>query len=40
MTDYEIISIVIAILGLILSVIAIVIKLFAYFDNRYQKKRK
>ena len=40
MTDYELISLIIAIASLVISVVILVIKLFAFLDTRYQKKRK
>ena len=40
MTDYELISLIIAIASLMISVVILVIKLFAFLDTRYQKKRK
>ena len=39
MTDYEILSLVIAVISLLISVIILVIKLFAFLDTRYQRKR-
>ena len=38
MTGFEIISIVIAIISLLISAIALVLKLFAFLDNRYKRK--
>lgn len=35
MTDFEILSLVIAILTLVVGVIALVIKLIVFFDTRY-----
>ena len=40
MTDYELLSLIIAIIGLLISSVVLVIKLFAFLDNRYQRKRK
>lgn len=37
-TAYEILSIVITTIGLIVSVIALFLKLFAFLDSRYKRK--
>jgi len=39
-TDYEIISLVIAIISLLVGVLALLLKLFAYLDSRYRRKWK
>ena len=38
MTSFEIVSIVIAITSMVIRVIALVLKLFAYLDERYKRK--
>ena len=38
MTDYEIISLVIAVISLLIGVVALLLKLFAYLDSRYKRK--
>ena len=38
MTDYEIISTVIAIITLVIASITLLLKLFDYLDNRYKNK--
>ncbi len=40
MTDYELLSLIIAIIGLLISSVVLVIKLIAFLDSRYQRKRK
>ena len=40
MTDYEIISLVITLIGLLVGVVSLLLKAFEYLDNRYRKKRK
>ena len=40
MTDYELISLIITIISMLISVVVLVIKLFVFFDSRYQKKGK
>jgi len=37
-TDYEILSLVIAVIGLLIGVVALLLKLFAYLDSRYKRK--
>lgn len=37
MTDYEILSLVIAMFGLLIGVITLLLKLFTYLDSRYKK---
>ena len=38
MTDYEIISLVITLIGLLVGVVSLLLKVFEYLDNRYRKK--
>ena len=38
MTAYEILSLVIAIFSLLIGVIALLLKLFTFLDNRYKRK--
>ena len=38
MTDYEILSLVITAFGSLIGVIALLLKLFAFLDNRYNRK--
>jgi hypothetical protein len=38
MTDYEILSLVITAFGSLIGVIALLLKLFAFLDNRYKRK--
>ena len=38
MTDYEILSLVIAVIGLLIGVVTLLLKLFAYLDSRYKRK--
>ncbi len=38
MTDYEILSLVIAAISLLIGVVALLLKLFAYLDSRYKRK--
>ena len=38
MTGFEVVSIVIAIISLLISAIALVLRLFAFLDNRYKRK--
>ena len=38
MTDYEIISLVIALIGLLICVVSLLLKAFEYLDNRYRRK--
>ena len=38
MTDYEIISLVITMIGLLVGVVSLLLKAFEYLDNRYKKK--
>ena len=38
MTDYEILSLVITLIGLLISVFALLLKLFAFLDERYKRK--
>ena len=38
MTDYEILSLVIALAMLLVSVVMLLLKLFAFLDNRYKRK--
>ena len=38
MTEYEILSLVITLIGLLISVVAVLLKLFAYLDQRYKRK--
>ena len=38
MTDYEILSLVIAAFGLLIGVITLLLKLFAFLDSRYKRK--
>lgn len=38
MTEYEILSLVIAIISLLIGTIALLLKLFAFLDNRYKRK--
>lgn len=40
MTDYEIISLVITLIGLLIGVVSLLLKAFEYLDNRYRKKEK
>jgi hypothetical protein len=37
-TDYEILSLVIAVISLLIGVVALLLKLFAYLDSRYKRK--
>ena len=37
-TDYEIISLVIAVIGLLVGIVSLLLKLFAYLDSRYKRK--
>ena len=38
MTDYEILSLVITLIGLLVSAIALLLKLIAFLDTRYKRK--
>lgn len=38
MTEYEMLSLVIAILSLLIGVVALLLKLFAFLDDRYKRK--
>ena len=38
MTDYEILSLVLAVISLLIGVVALLLKLFAYLDSRYKRK--
>lgn len=38
MTDYEIISLVITLIGLLIGAVTLLLKLFAFLDNRYKRK--
>ena len=38
MTDYEILSLVITTFGSLIGVIVLLLKLFAFLDNRYKRK--
>ena len=38
MTDFEILSLVIALAMLLVSVVMLLLKLFAFLDNRYKRK--
>ena len=38
MTEYEILSLVITSFGLLIGVITLLFKLFAFLDNRYKRK--
>ena len=38
MTDYEIISLVITLIGLLIGMITLLLKLFAFLDSRYKRK--
>ena len=38
MTDYEILSLVITLIGILISVAICLITLFAFLDNRYKRK--
>ncbi len=38
MTDYEILSLVITLIGLLIGVVTLLLKLFAYLDSRYKRK--
>ena len=38
MTEYELISIVIMLVGMAISLVGLMIKLFAFLDNRYKRK--
>lgn len=38
MTSFEIVTIVTAIIGLMISVVTLVLKLFAFLDERYKRK--
>ena len=38
MTDYEILSLVIAIVGLPIASVTLLLKLFTYLDSRYRRK--
>lgn len=38
MTDYEILSLVIAVISLLIGVVVLLLKLFAYLDSRYKRK--
>ena len=38
MTEYEILSLVITLIGLLISVFALLLKLFAFLDERYKRK--
>ena len=40
MTDYEILSLVATVIGLLIGVLTLLLKLFAYLDYRYKRKRK
>ena len=40
MTDYEILSLVITLIGLLVGVVSLLLKAFEYLDSRYRKKRK
>jgi hypothetical protein len=37
-TDYEILSLVITLIGLLIGVVTLLLKLFAYLDSRYKRK--
>lgn len=38
MSDYELLSLVIAMLTLVIASVAMLLKLFAYLDSRYRRK--
>ena len=38
MTDYEILSLMISVIGLLTGVVALLLKLFAFLDSRYKRK--
>lgn len=38
MTDYEILSLVIAVIGLLIGAVTLLLKLFVYLDFRYKRK--
>lgn len=38
MTDYEIISLMIAMIGLLIGVVSLLLKAFEYLDSRYKRK--
>ena len=38
MTDYEILSLVITMIGLLVGVVSLLLKVFAYLDSRYKRK--
>ena len=38
MTEYEILSLVITMIGLLVGVVSLLLKAFEYLDNRYKKK--
>ncbi len=38
MTDYEIISLVITLIGLLIGVVTLLLKLFVFLDSRYKRK--
>lgn len=38
MTDYEIISLMIAMIGLLVGVVSLLLKAFEYLDSRYKRK--
>ena len=38
MTDYEIISLVITLIGLMIGVVTLLLKLFVFLDSRYKRK--
>lgn len=38
MTDYEILSLVATVIGLLIGVLTLLLKLFAYLDSRYKRK--
>jgi hypothetical protein len=37
-TDYEILSLVITLIGLLVGVVSLLLKVFAYLDARYMRK--
>ena len=38
MTEYEILSLVIALIGLLISAVVLLLKLIAFLDSRYKRK--
>lgn len=40
MTDYEILSLVITLIGLLVGVVSLLLKLFAYLDSRYKSSQR